>query len=158
MVGNGKLNIQPIWIYDTNYTYENIYIRLQYFVINSSVGLCGDFVRQSVSKDLQSVGRSFIRKNKKMRAVRSRILSKLIFASCVGYFDRAYDGFLGEQNLTKSDKIWQNLTKIWQNLTAVELRGYIYTRYRLFIYCILLGSRKHFLAGSRYGHGRRPNR
>ena len=30
---------------------------------------------------------------KKTSAVRSRISSKLIFASCVGYFDRAYYGF-----------------------------------------------------------------
>ena len=28
-----------------------------------------------------------------MSAVRSRISSKLIFASCVGYFDRVYYGF-----------------------------------------------------------------
>ena len=34
-----------------------------------------------------------ITKIKKTTAVRSRILSKLIFASCVGYFDRAYYGF-----------------------------------------------------------------
>ena len=32
-------------------------------------------------------------KMKKTSAVRSRISSKLIFASCVGYFDRAYYGF-----------------------------------------------------------------
>ena len=32
-------------------------------------------------------------KIKKPSAVRSRILSKLIFASCVGYFDRASYGF-----------------------------------------------------------------
>ena len=31
--------------------------------------------------------------NKKTSAVRSRISSKLTFASCVGYFDRAYYGF-----------------------------------------------------------------
>ena len=30
---------------------------------------------------------------KKTSAVRSKISSKLIFASCVGYFDRAYYGF-----------------------------------------------------------------
>ena len=29
----------------------------------------------------------------KTSAVRSRVSSKLIFASCVGYFDRAYYGF-----------------------------------------------------------------
>ena len=32
-------------------------------------------------------------KLKKTSAVRSRISSKLIFASCVAYFDRAYHGF-----------------------------------------------------------------
>ena len=53
--------------------------------------------------------------NEKTTAVRSRTLSKLIVASCVEYFDRAYYGFCGEQNLTKSDNIRQNLT-------AVELR------------------------------------
>ena len=31
--------------------------------------------------------------NFKTLAVRSRVSSKVIFASCVGYFDRAYDGF-----------------------------------------------------------------
>ena len=30
---------------------------------------------------------------KKTSAVRSRISSNLVFASCVGYFDRAYYGF-----------------------------------------------------------------
>ena len=46
--------------------------------------------------------------------VRSRITSKLIFASCVGYFDRAYDGFWGEPNMT-----------------AVELRRHTNTVYSL---------------------------
>ena len=32
-------------------------------------------------------------KDKKTSALRSRISSKLIFASCVEYFDRAYYGF-----------------------------------------------------------------
>ena len=32
-------------------------------------------------------------KIKKTLPVRSRISSKLIFARCVGYFDRAYNGF-----------------------------------------------------------------
>ena len=37
---------------------------------------------------------TIIKKNKiKKSAVRSRISSKLILASCVGYFDRAYFGF-----------------------------------------------------------------
>ena len=35
--------------------------------------------------------------------MRSRFLSKINFVSCVGYFDRAYYGFRGEQNLTKPD-------------------------------------------------------
>ena len=49
---------------------------------------------------------NIIRKFKKRQlAVSSRILPKLIFASCVRYFNRAYYGFRGEQNLTKSDNI-----------------------------------------------------
>ena len=35
----------------------------------------------------------YVKRIKKTSAVRSRISSKLIFASCVGYFDRAYYGF-----------------------------------------------------------------
>ena len=35
----------------------------------------------------------FIIRTKKTSAVRSRISSKLIIASCVGYFDRAYYGY-----------------------------------------------------------------
>ena len=46
-----------------------------------------------------------------MSAVRSRISSELIFASCVGYFDRAYDGFYVTSSrmlvLIEGDKIWQ---------------------------------------------------
>ena len=45
----------------------------------------------------------------KMSAVGSRISSKLIFASCVGYFDRAYYGFCVTPSrmlvLTEGDKI-----------------------------------------------------
>ena len=56
-----------------------------------------------------------IKKNKKTSAVRSRISSKLIFASGVGYFDRAYYGF----RVTSS----RMFNPYWgeQNLTAVEL-------------------------------------
>ena len=59
--------------------------------------------------------------------MRSRISPKLIFASCVRYFDRAYYGFWGEQNLIKTDNIRQNLT-------AVELKGGMgtYIVYRLY--------------------------
>ena len=45
---------------------------------------------EGVEKSLLYVTRAL---NKKTSAVRSRISSKLIFASCVGYFDRAYSGF-----------------------------------------------------------------
>ena len=40
--------------------------------------------------------------------MRSRISSKLIFASCVGYFDRAYYGFMTSSRmliLIEGDKI-----------------------------------------------------
>ena len=57
-----------------------------------------------------------ISENLETTAVRSRILSQLSFASCVRYFDRAYYGFWGEQNLIKTDNIRQNLT-------AVDFRG-----------------------------------
>ena len=47
-----------------------------------------------------------------MSAVRSRISSKLIFASCVGYFDRVYYGFYVTSSrlldLTEGDKIRQH--------------------------------------------------
>ena len=58
-------------------------------------------------------GRRYIIKWK-TSAVRSRISSKLIFASCVGYFDRAYYGFC----VTSSRMLV--LTE-GQNLTAAEL-------------------------------------
>ena len=45
--------------------------------------------------------------------MRSRISSKLVFASCVGYFDRAYYGFY----VTSSRMLVLEET----NLTAVEL-------------------------------------
>ena len=73
--------------------------------------------------------------------MRSRTLSKFIFASCVGYFDRAYyvrTGFEGNkiwQNLTTSDKIWHLTTsdKIRQNLTAAaELRGGVDIQYSVY--------------------------
>ena len=47
--------------------------------------------------------------------MRSRISSKLIFASCVGYFDRAYYGFY----VTSSRLLV--FVEEEQNLTAVEL-------------------------------------
>ena len=52
--------------------------------------------------------------------MRSGISSKLIFASCVRYFNRAYYGFRGEQNLTKSD----NIRQIWQAVCRTQ-QGYI---------------------------------
>ena len=43
--------------------------------------------------------------------MRSRISSQLIFASCVGYFDRAYYGFYVTSSrmlvLIEGNKIWQ---------------------------------------------------
>ena len=52
---------------------------------------------------------NFKNKMKKTSAVRSRISSKLISASCVGYFDRAYYGFYVTSSrmlvLTEGDKI-----------------------------------------------------
>ena len=51
----------------------------------------------------------YIHINGKTLAVRSRILSKLIFGSCVGYFDRAYYGFYVTSSrmlvLVEGDKI-----------------------------------------------------
>ena len=56
--------------------------------------------------------RYLVQNKKKTSAVRSRISSKLIFASCVGYFDRAYYGFYVASSrmlylivLTEGDKI-----------------------------------------------------
>ena len=50
-------------------------------------------------------------KMKKRSAVRSRISSKLIFATCLGYFDRGYYGFcltsLKMLVLIEGNKIWQ---------------------------------------------------
>ena len=52
--------------------------------------------------------------------MRSRISLKLIFASCVGYFDRAYYGFYVASSrmlylivLTEGDKIWQLWNSVW---------------------------------------------
>ena len=49
--------------------------------------------------------------NEKTWAVRSRISSKLIFARCVRYLDRTYDGFYVNSSgmfvLTKGDILWQ---------------------------------------------------
>ena len=52
--------------------------------------------------------------------MRSRISSKLIFASCVGYFDRAYYGFY----VTSSRLLV--FVEEEQNLTAVEFSEYKY--------------------------------
>ena len=49
-------------------------------------------------------------------AVRSRYFSKLIFASCVWYFDRAYYGFYLCDLIKNASPCWGG-----QNLTAVEL-------------------------------------
>ena len=53
---------------------------------------------------------------KKTTAVSSRIWSKLIFANCMGYFDRAYYWVRGEQNLTKS----------WTVLKARDWLGHVF--------------------------------
>ena len=60
---------------------------------------------------------------KKTSSVRSRISSKRIFASCVGYFDRAYYG----SSVTSSNDV----SHYWaeQNLTAVELSECTNTKY-----------------------------
>ena len=58
----------------------------------------------------------------KMSNVRSRISSKLIFASCVGYFDRAYYGFSVTSSrmlvLIEGNKICQ----MW-NSVSVQIRS-----------------------------------
>ena len=58
----------------------------------------------------------------KTSAVRSRISSKLIFASRVGYFDRAYHGFYVTSwrmlVLIEGNKIWQ----LWK-LVSVQIRS-----------------------------------
>ena len=56
-----------------------------------SAYILGRVVLRNISHTYHQVHN--IIKIKKTTAVRSRILSKLIFASCVGYFDRAYYGF-----------------------------------------------------------------
>ena len=60
--------------------------------------------------------------NKKTSAVRSRISSNLIFASCVGYFDRAYYGFYVTSSrmivLIEGNEIWQ----LW-NSVSVQIRS-----------------------------------
>ena len=63
--------------------------------------------------------------------MRSKISSKLIFASCVGYFDRAYYGFYVTSSRTLI------LIEGGQNLTAVELSECI--NMRLWI-CLLYTS------------------
>ena len=61
---------------------------------------------------------------KKRSAVRSRISSKLIFASCVGYFDRAYCGFY-----VTSSRMLVLIEGNILNLTAVELTKCTSTKY-----------------------------
>ena len=61
--------------------------------------------------------------NLKTSAVTSRISSKLIFASCVGYFNCAYYGFYVTSSrmlvFIEGNKIWQ----LW-NLVSVQTRRY----------------------------------
>ena len=77
-------------------------------------------------------------KIKKTSAVRSRISSKLVFASCVGYFDRAYYGFYVTSSRMLVLVICMYLSIVWTGmisccarvvqLLAMLLFGHYYAR------------------------------
>ena len=84
--------------------------------------------------------------NTKTSAGRSRISSKLIFASCVGYFDRVYNGFYVTPSrmlvLIEGNKIWQ----LWNSM-SVQIRSmWLWICVRPYLYLVLV--RRNIISSS----------
>ena len=81
--------------------------------------------------------------------MRSRISSRIIFASCVGFFDRAYYGFYVTSRmlvLIKGDKIWNiNLRVATQDASQNTLRRASYTKISQFSAILQTNLRRSYI-------------
>ena len=75
----------------------------------------GEELLDDLDPDLSWGATHVYKKTHKTSAIRSRISSKLMFASCVWFFDRAYYGFhmTSWRIYTEGNKMWQAWNPCW---------------------------------------------